>query len=63
MTQKELRAKKARNAMLHERAGNQAFNQSVWASVSYRHGAKDFKDHGTYAVKSIKEYGEVKKDE
>jgi len=48
MTKKELRAKQARAKMLKARADAQAFNQSIWPTVAYRHGNRGLKDHGTY---------------
>jgi hypothetical protein len=36
----EMRAKKARGKMLKARAEAQAFNQSIWATVNYRHGGR-----------------------
>ena len=48
MTQKEQRRRKAHLKKLKARALAQAHNQSAWASVVYRHGKKDFADHGSY---------------
>lgn len=45
---KLLRAKAARRKMLKARAEAQRFNQSIWSTVSYRHGNKSFQDHGIY---------------
>ena len=39
-TAKEKRAVKARAKMLKARAEMQAFNQSVWSLVNYRHGGR-----------------------
>jgi hypothetical protein len=49
----EMRAKKARSKMLKARADAQAFNQSIWSTVNYRHGGKSFVDHGTYSEKGL----------
>jgi hypothetical protein len=48
MNQKELRRKRSRAKVLKARADAQAFNQTVWSTVAYRHGRKSFTDHGTY---------------
>ena len=39
-TAKEKRATKARAKMLKARAEAQAFNQSIWSTVAYRHGGR-----------------------
>ena len=41
---KLLRAKAAHRKMLKARAEAQAFNQSVWATVAYRHGTTTIHD-------------------
>ena len=49
-TAKEKRAVKARCKMLQALADAQAFNQSIWSTVAYRHGtpADKFSNHGKY---------------
>lgn len=47
-TAKDKRAKRARAKHLEALAGAQSHNQTVWSTVSYRHGNKSFVAHGTY---------------
>jgi len=56
-TSKEKRARKARSKMLQARGKAQAFNQSIWSTVSYRHGTDRVNDT------PVKEqYGNIKTD-
>ena len=41
---KLLRAKAAHRKMLKARAAAQAFNQSAWAAINYRHGTTTIND-------------------
>ena len=39
-----MRAKKAHGKMLKARSEAQAFNQSIWSTVAYRHGTNQVND-------------------
>ena len=60
MSKKELRAKRARAKHLRALADRQAHNQSIWASVNYRHGVKTFDGHDGPIKHDTPTYGETK---